>query len=396
LQPTGWRLWVGAPAGAPLRGARFPARHPPCSRSSMAVRNTLARLAHGRSRRCHPGPAHCRRRAAAPTAESDRVVRWRGPRAHATVVHGSAIVPVAEALPPRRPDHPKLAHERSENVCQSAQPPADRFVQRLRPRRQRTAPAACRAARRYSGPASARQRARTGASLCLSALCPQGAPRAPACGLPRLCLAPPWHRRRRCGSGALAPPVPASTRGLPAPPRTAPPTPMAVRPHTPGGSGFRLAPGYELGLQRAHCAHSLQAPPGAGCAHAGACQHPGGPLRGHGAAVGVCGPARRWTSGAGTARAGRARAVPGGAGVGWRTPRGLGAPRPLPGRSGVSFKWSFTGGCALQRAGLGSGHCPRTAYWDAPWGDFPRWTSPGCRKRQPLATTFFLLLGSAM
>jgi hypothetical protein len=68
----------------------------------------------------------------------------------------------------------------------------------------------------------------------------------------RLCLALPWHRRRRCGAGALAPPAPAITRGLPAPPRTAP------------------------------------------------------PIR-HGAAVGVCGPARLWTSVAGTARAGRAR-----------------------------------------------------------------------------------------
>jgi hypothetical protein len=67
----------------------------------------------------------------------------------------------------------------------------------------------------------------------------------------RLCLALPWHRRRRYGAGALAFPMPASPRGLPAPPRTAP------------------------------------------------------PIR-HGAAVRVCGPARRWTSGAGTARAGRA------------------------------------------------------------------------------------------
>jgi hypothetical protein len=67
---------------------------------------------------------------------------------------------------------------------------------------------------------------------------------------PRLCLALPWHRRRRCGTGALAPPAPANIRGLPAPPRTAP------------------------------------------------------PIR-HGAAMRVCGPARLWTSVAGTARAAR-------------------------------------------------------------------------------------------
>jgi len=56
-------------------------------------------------------------------------------------------------------------------------------------------------------------------------------------------LAPPWPRRRRFGAGALASPVPAITRGLPAPPRTAPPTPVAVRPHKPGApaSDWRLS-----------------------------------------------------------------------------------------------------------------------------------------------------------
>src|SRR5215831_8644178 len=62
-------------------------------------------------------------------------------------------------------------------------------------------------------------------------------------------------------------------------------------PYTWGGSRFRLAPGYEPGLQRARCAHSWQAPPGSGRAYSGACQHPGGPLLSHGAAVLVCGPA---------------------------------------------------------------------------------------------------------
>jgi len=40
-----------------------------------------------------------------------RVVRWRGPRAHATIVHGCAMRHTAEARPPRRPDDEKLAHE---------------------------------------------------------------------------------------------------------------------------------------------------------------------------------------------------------------------------------------------------------------------------------------------
>jgi len=40
-----------------------------------------------------------------------RVVRSRGPRAHATVVHGCAIAHTAEAMPPRRPGPHRLAHE---------------------------------------------------------------------------------------------------------------------------------------------------------------------------------------------------------------------------------------------------------------------------------------------
>ena len=67
---------------------------------------------------------------------------------------------------------------------------------------------------------------------------PQGAPTC-SCLRPAPVLAAlPWHRRRRCGAGALAPPAPAITRGLPAPPRTAPPTPVAVRPYTPRDSRF--------------------------------------------------------------------------------------------------------------------------------------------------------------
>jgi hypothetical protein len=53
-----------------------------------------------------------------------------------------------------------------ETVRLSAQPPADRSVQRLIPRCRWTAPAICWAARPRSCPPSARQRARTAAALC--------------------------------------------------------------------------------------------------------------------------------------------------------------------------------------------------------------------------------------
>jgi hypothetical protein len=63
----------------------------------------------------------------------------------------------------------------------SAQPPADRSVQRLRRRRRWTDPAACWAARPRSCPPSARQRARTVAAPCLTSLPPRGLSRtAPA------------------------------------------------------------------------------------------------------------------------------------------------------------------------------------------------------------------------
>jgi hypothetical protein len=61
------------------------------------------------------------------------------------------------------------------SVCQSAQPPADRSVQRLIPRRRWTAPAICWAARPRSCPPSARQRARTDTAPCLTNSPPQGA-----------------------------------------------------------------------------------------------------------------------------------------------------------------------------------------------------------------------------
>jgi hypothetical protein len=57
---------------------------------------------------------------------------------------------------------------------QSAQPPADRSVRRLLQRRHWTAPAHRWAARRRSGPPSARQRARTAAAPCLHRSAPRG------------------------------------------------------------------------------------------------------------------------------------------------------------------------------------------------------------------------------
>ena len=97
---------------SPPRAVRAsPARHSPRLHGCVAIGNALPRLAYRRSRLCHPGLARRRLRAAAPTAESGRVVRSRGPRAHATVGHGSAIVHAAEAMPPRLPGHHRLAHE---------------------------------------------------------------------------------------------------------------------------------------------------------------------------------------------------------------------------------------------------------------------------------------------
>jgi hypothetical protein len=77
--------------------------------------------------------------------------------------------------------HPAPALPRQPAVSLSAQQSADRSVRRLRRRRRRTAPASCWAARRCSGPPSARQRARTDATPCLTSPPPEGAQRsAPA------------------------------------------------------------------------------------------------------------------------------------------------------------------------------------------------------------------------
>jgi len=97
-------------------------------------------------------------------------VRSRGPRAHATVRprlrHRTRRRGSASAV-----SRPLQACARVvETVCLSAQPPADRSVQRLRRRRRCTAPAHGWAARRRSGPPSARQRARTDAAPCFTSM----------------------------------------------------------------------------------------------------------------------------------------------------------------------------------------------------------------------------------
>jgi len=79
------------------------------------------RVAHGRSRLCHPGPA--------PTAESGRVVRSSGPKSplhrRPRLRHGSHRRGYASAA--SRP--PQACTRTVVKVGQSAQPPADRSVQ---------------------------------------------------------------------------------------------------------------------------------------------------------------------------------------------------------------------------------------------------------------------------
>jgi len=147
------------------------------------VRNAVPRLAQARSHLCHPGPARCRLRAAAPTAKSGRVVRSSGPRGplhrRPRLRHGAHRRGDASAA--SRPPQARACVV--EKVCLSAQPPADRSVQRLMQRRHWTAPAHRWAARRHSCPPSARQRARMDAAPCLPSLPPKG---------------PGGRHRRRC------------------------------------------------------------------------------------------------------------------------------------------------------------------------------------------------------
>jgi hypothetical protein len=80
--------------------------------------------------------------------------------------------------------------------------------------------------------------------------------------------------------------------------------------------------------------------------------------------------------------------APGASGHVVRTLWGLGAPRPLPGRSGALFDWSFTAGlCAAER----------DAVEGFPWPGRPRgWAQRGGRSPGlPLAAAVFLLGGDA-
>jgi hypothetical protein len=130
------RYWI-APASwdrsprrlTPARGACFPVRHPPRLRGPGAMCNALPCLAHGRSRRCHPGPPCRRLRAAAPTAASGRVVRWSGPygplHRRPWLRHRSHRRGHASAA-----SRPRKAHARVvTKVWLSAQRSADRSVQ---------------------------------------------------------------------------------------------------------------------------------------------------------------------------------------------------------------------------------------------------------------------------
>ncbi len=112
------------------------------------VGNPRRRTPTRRSRLCHPVPTRRRLRAAAPTAKSGRVVRLSGPRGprhrRARLRHGAHRR--GEASAASRPPQARACVV--EKVCLSAQPPADRSVQRLIRRRRWTAPATCWAARR--------------------------------------------------------------------------------------------------------------------------------------------------------------------------------------------------------------------------------------------------------
>src|SRR5216684_8676569 len=104
---------------------------------------------------------------------------------------------------------------------------------------------------------------------------------------------------------------------------------LASRP-VPSAALRLAAPGHEPGLH-----------PGAVRAHIGACQRLGGPLLSHGTTRGgvrscqsVDVGSRHYACRAGTL-------APGVAGIGWCTAWGLGAPKPLPDRSGLLFDGSF-------------------------------------------------------
>ncbi len=83
--------------------------------------------------------------------------------------------------------------------------------------------------------------------------------------------------------------------------------------------------------------------------------------------------------------------VPGGAGVGWRIPWGLGTPRPLPGRSGLLFDWSFTAGlCAAGHQWRAGAPSPQHQPWCRGTNSCGR-PLAALKQRCPLLRRFFLL-----
>jgi hypothetical protein len=196
-------LGVRAPAGSPPRAARTSPSGIPLASVDLWPCATRFRALHTGEVICaipdlHAVGSALRR----PRLKAVGSVGRAGHTAHATIVHSCAMRHTAEARPPRRPDRRKLAREWSESLCQSAQPPAGRSVQRLRPPSLSDCPHClpdCQAM--FWPPSGVTTRSNRYGALPHCAA-PQGPPRARACGLlpslPRPALAPQtalWGRR---------------------------------------------------------------------------------------------------------------------------------------------------------------------------------------------------------
>jgi hypothetical protein len=152
------------------------------------------------------------------------VARAAGPRHHRPWLrHRTRRRDAASAA-----SRPRNTHARTDgSVCLSTQPPAERSVQRLILRRR--VPAPCRLGNALEQPLR-----------LASPRCPQRAPT-------HSCLQP---------APVPASPCPGTVDGAVGLARW-----LLPRLPSHGGSRFRLAPGYEPGLQLARCARSSQAPP---------------------------------------------------------------------------------------------------------------------------------------
>ncbi len=95
----------------PARGARSPARQPlPSVDPSLRATRSCALLT-GRVVSAIPGLRAVGSALLRPRLRAVGSVGRAGHKAHSTVVHGSAMMHTAEAMPPRLPGHAKLAHE---------------------------------------------------------------------------------------------------------------------------------------------------------------------------------------------------------------------------------------------------------------------------------------------